>query len=75
MVTIFRTLEGALPAAASAGAALFDLPSRGLAVLRRWEDAWRMRQHLSELDDRTLRDLGITRAEALREASKPFWRR
>jgi len=75
MATIFRTLEGALPAATSAAAALFDLPSRGLAVLRRWEDASRMRGHLMDLDDRALRDLGITRGEAVREASKPFWRR
>jgi hypothetical protein len=29
---------------------------------------------LSELDDRLLADVGISREDALREARKPFWR-
>ncbi len=32
------------------------------------------RQELAELDDRLLRDVGISREQALREAAKPFWR-
>jgi len=32
------------------------------------------RAELLGLDGRTLRDLGITRVDALREARKPFWR-
>lgn len=32
------------------------------------------RQALSSLDDRMLRDIGVARAEADREAGKPFWR-
>jgi uncharacterized protein YjiS (DUF1127 family) len=36
-------------------------------------DRWRQRQALLELDDRLLRDIGITRAEAIREARKGFW--
>jgi uncharacterized protein YjiS (DUF1127 family) len=35
----------------------------------------RQRRVLTQLDDRSLRDIGLTRAEALREAGKPFWRR
>ena len=34
----------------------------------------RQRQTLAQLDDRILRDLGISRLEAEREARKPFWR-
>ena len=34
----------------------------------------RGRSSLIELDDRLLRDIGISRAEALRESDKPFWR-
>jgi uncharacterized protein YjiS (DUF1127 family) len=32
------------------------------------------RQELSSLDDEQLKDIGISREDALREASKPFWR-
>jgi uncharacterized protein YjiS (DUF1127 family) len=31
------------------------------------------RRRLAEMDDRTLRDLGLTRAEACREFSRPWW--
>lgn len=32
------------------------------------------RRELAALDDRLLRDIGVTRAQARAEASKPFWR-
>ena len=34
----------------------------------------RQRGFLKDLDDRQLKDLGLTREQALREARKPFWR-
>jgi uncharacterized protein YjiS (DUF1127 family) len=34
----------------------------------------RQRRVLETLDDHQLHDLGVTRAEALREAWRPFWR-
>lgn len=34
----------------------------------------RGRRELRELDERLLRDVGISREQALREADKPFWR-
>lgn len=39
-----------------------------------WYRRWQQRQHLAELDAHLLRDIGMTRPEALREAGKPFWR-
>ncbi len=39
-------------------------------------EAWqrhRSRVRLADLDDRMLKDIGITRAEAEFEANKPFW--
>jgi uncharacterized protein YjiS (DUF1127 family) len=36
---------------------------------------WTQRRILEELGDRDLRDIGISRSEALAEARKPFWRR
>ena len=39
---------------------------------------WRRRAHerrlLAAFDDRVLRDIGISRVDAARECSKPFWR-
>lgn len=34
----------------------------------------RGRRELRELDERLLRDVGLSREQALREADKPFWR-
>ncbi|MEM9349263.1 MAG: DUF1127 domain-containing protein [Pseudomonadota bacterium] len=39
----------------------------------RWGNRRRTRTHLSQLDDRMLRDVGITPAQAQREAEKGFW--
>jgi uncharacterized protein YjiS (DUF1127 family) len=39
-----------------------------------WIERTRQRQALAALDDRMLRDIGITRVDAAREAGKPFWR-
>jgi uncharacterized protein YjiS (DUF1127 family) len=38
-----------------------------LARRRRWQD-------LNSLDDRMLKDVGITREQAYRGAGKPFWK-
>ena len=43
------------------------------SVLRTWLQRSRQRRALAELDDRMLRDIGITRPQAEREAAKPFW--
>jgi uncharacterized protein YjiS (DUF1127 family) len=42
-------------------------------VLARWVDTARSRQTLDDLDEHMLRDIGITRDEAQREARKFFW--
>jgi uncharacterized protein YjiS (DUF1127 family) len=42
-------------------------------LLARWVDASRSRQTLEDLDEHMLRDIGITRDEAQREARKFFW--
>ena len=34
----------------------------------------RERQALMQFDDRMLADFGVTRSQALEEASKPFWK-
>lgn len=44
-------------------------------VLLVWQERIRDRRRLLELSDHMLKDIGITRIDALREAGKPFWRR
>jgi uncharacterized protein YjiS (DUF1127 family) len=45
-----------------------------LAGLRAAMDRFRQRCRLAELDDRLLRDIGLTASRAREESDKPFWR-
>jgi uncharacterized protein YjiS (DUF1127 family) len=47
--------------------------NRPLDWFRAARARWRERRALEELDDRMLHDIGISRSQALAEASKPFW--
>lgn len=38
-----------------------------------WVERFEQRRTLAELDDRMLRDIGVTKGEAMREADKRFW--
>jgi uncharacterized protein YjiS (DUF1127 family) len=40
-----------------------------------WLQRYRQRRALARLDQRLLRDIGVTAADAAAEAAKPFWRR
>lgn len=48
-------------------------PFAWLGPLARMHERWLQRQALLDLDDRMLRDVGISRAQALAEAQKWFW--
>lgn len=43
-------------------------------VMLAWSHRYEERRRLAEMPDYLLRDLGINRAEADHEASKPFWK-
>jgi uncharacterized protein YjiS (DUF1127 family) len=43
-------------------------------LFARWIERTRQRNALARLDDHQLRDIGITRLDAVRECEKPFWR-
>ena len=45
------------------------------ADLGRALERWRQRRALEDLDDHLLKDIGISRAEALTEAGRSFWER
>ncbi|WP_448190512.1 DUF1127 domain-containing protein [Azospirillum sp. sgz301742] len=39
-----------------------------------WYGRWRQRQALMRLDDHLLKDIGVSRADADLEGTKPFWK-
>lgn len=70
MDTIDR-LPAPLHRPAATGRSVFTVIGRTLVL---WQDRARQRAHLASLDHRMLRDIGLSRADAAGEASKPFWR-
>ncbi len=53
---------------------LARLPLAIWETLLVWQERDQQRRHLAALDDRLLSDIGISRADAAREAAVPFWR-
>lgn len=53
-----------------AGAVVVGIPD----TLYTWQKRHRMRRELLSLDDRLLRDMGLSRCDAEREGRRPFWR-
>jgi uncharacterized protein YjiS (DUF1127 family) len=49
-------------------------PTRVRAALREWRRRRNGRLELARLDERMLRDIGLTRFDAEYEINKPFWR-
>ena len=54
--------------------ALSDASTHFVATLREWRRRNRERAELAALDERTLKDIGLTRADAEFLSNKPFWR-
>ena len=46
-----------------------------LARLHEWRRRSRDRAELAKFDERMLRDIGLSRADAWLEVNKPFWRK
>lgn len=69
--TFGRPSRGALSALAGAG---FGIVARSVEAILEYQDRARERSQLASLDDRMLRDMGITRLDVAHEAEKPFWR-
>ena len=54
--------------------ALNDAASHVAATLGEWRRRTRERGELAALDDRMLKDIGLTRTDAEFLSNKPFWR-
>ena len=54
--------------------ALGDATDWALGKVREWRRRSRERAQLAELDDRMLRDIGLTHADREFLANKPFWK-
>jgi uncharacterized protein YjiS (DUF1127 family) len=67
-----------VPGVADADVLAMVRPPRALQALARllllWRRRDRERRELAALDDRSLRDIGLNRAEVAYESTKPFWR-
>ncbi|MEH6578042.1 MAG: DUF1127 domain-containing protein [Amphritea sp.] len=44
-------------------------------ILHSWRLNFSSRRQLLALDEKALKDIGISRADALEEGRKPFWKR
>ena len=55
----------------------FERPSLAgqLGALEGWSERRRQRRALLQLDDKLLKDIGLSYADAWQEGHKPFWRR
>jgi len=71
-----RTEDGNMraPAALAHSARSIGLVTRLFDLIFTWRNRARQRRHLAELDDRLLRDIGISSIEVEHEISLPFWR-
>ena len=45
-----------------------------IALVEMWWRRMEDRRTLATMDEQSLHDIGITRCDAMNEASKPFWR-
>jgi uncharacterized protein YjiS (DUF1127 family) len=53
---------------------LSRLGGAAVRIVLFWLERSRQRRALAELDDRLLRDIGLTRDQARQECANPFWK-
>jgi uncharacterized protein YjiS (DUF1127 family) len=77
ILTLRRPLSAAGSVSNSGKNSALGLIRRWRHMTARWIARSRQRRALREIaeraDDYLLKDMGVSRAEALREADKPFW--
>ena len=43
------------------------------ALITQWDHRYRSRNDLAHLEDHMLKDIGVTRKQAKKESTRPFW--
>ena len=71
--TIDRNAVRTQGAASSLLAATRGVLAGMVETLLRWQELSMQRRRLLELDGHMLKDIGLSRADAVREAKRPFW--
>ena len=70
MTTLTRAVGPIVQPSHVAGAGFF---AQGQSILRQWWNRHQSRGQLLRLDNRLLKDIGVTRTEAHLEGRKSFW--
>jgi uncharacterized protein YjiS (DUF1127 family) len=69
----YRSLQVGCNDMQEQGSGLRVYGMRLLARYRRWQVLAKQRRELARLSDHMLKDIGLSRVDALREARRPFW--
>lgn len=72
MTTRSDCLDCPSPAIASRGLGRFF--TNLLTRFSEWQERAEQRHHLAGMDERMLKDIGVTQVDAVHEATKPFWK-
>ena len=73
MSTHIETLQGSRTHGGRVHESGSDRFMRFMRTVAYWHERARQRRALAELSDSLLKDIGVSRADALREAGKSFW--
>lgn len=73
LIATARPMFGASAACGAQPSIAERILAAPFAVLATWGERLKQRASLAEMDDRMLKDIGVSRAAAQAEVEKPFW--
>lgn len=73
LIATARPMFGASAACGAQSSIAERILTAPFAILATWGARLKQRTDLAEMDDRMLKDIGVSRGAAQIEADKPFW--
>jgi uncharacterized protein YjiS (DUF1127 family) len=73
LIATARPMFGASAACGAQPSIAERILAAPFTVFAAWGERLKQRTDLAEMDDRMLKDIGVSRADAQAEADKPFW--